>query len=157
MNNASEVEILLVEDNATDAELTLRTLKRQQLSNKIDVVTDGEAALEYIFARGSYSQRDGSSMPLLILLDLKIPMVSGLEVLKTIKTNPLTRIIPVVILTSSAEESDILESYQLGANSYIVKPVDFDRFSEAVIAVGRYWLGLNKSPFKDSLRHADGI
>jgi two-component system response regulator len=148
MNNLNEVEILLVEDNASDAELTQRALKENHLSNHIELVTDGEEALDFIFSRGSYSERDTSSGPRLILLDLKLPLVSGLEVLKKIKSDARTKAIPVVVLTSSAEDSDIVESYLLGANSYIVKPVDFDNFTRAVAEVGMYWLLLNKPPFK---------
>jgi two-component system response regulator len=148
MNNLNEVEVLLVEDNASDAELTQRALKKNRLSSLIEVVTDGEEALGFIFSRGRYSERDMSLGPRLILLDLKLPLVSGLEVLKEIKNDARTKAIPVVVLTSSAEDSDICESYQLGANSYIVKPFDFDDYSKAVAEVGKYWLLLNKISFK---------
>ena len=145
MNNLDEVEILLVEDNASDAELTLRALQKNHITNKIHVVTDGEEALDYIFSRGSYSQRE-LTCPRLILLDLKLPLVSGLEVLKEIKSDERTKTIPVVVLTSSAEETDITKSYELGVNSYIIKPVEFDKFSSAVAELGMYWLLLNKPP-----------
>ena len=141
-----EVEILLVEDNPVDVELTLRALHRNNLANQIQVVRDGEEALNFLFCRGPYSDRNFKSPPRLILLDLKLPKVDGLEVLKAVKNDPRTRFIPVVVLTSSKEEKDIVESYQLGANSYIVKPVDFDKFIEAVNSLGLYWLLLNQSP-----------
>ncbi len=148
MNNKIEVEILLVEDNPADAELTLRALKTYNLSNNVVVVTDGEEALDFVFARGAYSHRDIQNGPRVILLDLKLPKVDGLDVLKTIKGDPRTKIIPVVVLTSSKEEKDIVNSYQLGVNSYIVKPVDFDKFAGAVKDLGFYWLLLNQSPTK---------
>ncbi|MFZ1554045.1 MAG: response regulator, partial [Anaerolineae bacterium] len=121
-----QVEILLVEDNPNDAELALRALKKNNLANNVAVVTDGEEALDFVFARGAYSHRKIENGPKVILLDLKLPKVDGLEVLRAIKSDPVTRIIPVVVLTSSKEERDIVESYKLGVNSYIVKPVEFD-------------------------------
>jgi two-component system response regulator len=147
MNNSNQVEILLVEDNASDAELTLRAIKKNHIFNKIEWVTDGREALDFIFSRGSYSKR-GIIFPRLILLDLKLPLVSGLEVLKEIKSDERTKAIPVVVLTSSAEEKDITESYRLGVNSYIVKPVDFEKFSKSIAEVVMYWLLLNIPPFK---------
>jgi two-component system response regulator len=141
-----EVEILLVEDNATDAELTLRALKKHHLVNQVQVVTDGEEALNFIFGRGTFEGRNVKKTPKIILLDLKLPKVDGLEVLKAIKSDPITRIIPVIVLTSSQEDKDIIESYQLGVNSYIVKPVDFDKFMTSVEQVGLYWLLLNQQP-----------
>lgn len=140
------VEILLVEDNKRDADLTLRALKKRNLSNKVVWVKDGEEALEYLFAKGQYEQRSIMDKPKVVLLDLKMPKVDGLEVLNEIRTNDETKKIPVVILTSSNEERDIVQSYEYGVNSYIVKPVDFNKFLDAVADVGLYWLLLNKSP-----------
>jgi len=148
MNDPNEVEILLVEDNPNDAELTLRALKKNHLANQVVVVTDGEEALDFIFARGAYSNRKVGNGPKVILLDLKLPKVDGLDVLKIVKGDPRTKIIPVVVLTSSKEENDIVESYALGVNSYIVKPVDFDKFMESVNTLGLYWLLLNQSPIR---------
>lgn len=144
-----EVEILLVEDNPNDVELTVRTLKMNRLSNRIEVVRDGEEALDFIFCTGAYSGRRFQQPPKLVLLDLKLPKIDGLEVLKQIKSDPRTKTIPVVVLTSSSEEKDIVESYQLGVNSYITKPVDFDQFRQAVKQLGLYWLLLNKSPHSE--------
>ncbi|MCX6032834.1 MAG: response regulator [Chloroflexi bacterium] len=143
-----QVEILLVEDNPNDAELALRALKKNNLANNVAVVTDGEEALDFVFARGAFSHRKIENGPKVILLDLKLPKVDGLEVLRAIKADPRTKIIPVVVLTSSKEESDIVESYKLGANSYIVKPVEFDKFVAAVKDLGMYWLLLNQPPTK---------
>jgi len=146
MSDMKQVEILLVEDNPHDAELTLRALKKNNLANSITLVTDGEEALDFIFARGAFSKRKVEHVPKVVILDLKLPKVDGLEVLKAMKDDPRTRIIPVVVLTSSKEESDIVESYRLGVNSYIVKPVDFDKFIGAVRDLGLYWLLLNQPP-----------
>ena len=146
MNNIGEVEILLVEDNPEDAELTLRALKKHNLANKIFVVNDGEEALDFIFTKGKFAGRSDNREPRVILLDLKLPKVSGLEVLEKIKADKIKRLIPVVVLTSSKEERDIVESYRLGVNSYIVKPVDFEKFVEAVKDLGLYWLLLNQTP-----------
>ena len=146
MNNIGEVEILLVEDNPEDAELTLRALKKHNLANKIFVVTDGEEALDFIFTKGKFADRDDGQEPRVILLDLKLPKISGLEVLEKIKADKVKKLIPVVVLTSSKEEKDIVESYRLGVNSYIVKPVDFEKFVEAVKDLGLYWLLLNQTP-----------
>ena len=146
MSGQGEVEILLVEDNPNDAELALRALKKNNLANNILVVTDGEEALDFVFARGAFSERKIENSPKVILLDLKLPKVDGLEVLRAIKSDPHTKIIPVVVLTSSKAESEIVESYRLGVNSYIVKPVDFDKFVAAVRDLGLYWLLLNQSP-----------
>jgi len=148
MGNLNELEILLVEDNPNDAELTIRALKKNNLANNIVHVTDGEEALDFIFAKGKYKSRDLENKPKFILLDLKLPKINGLEVLKEIKANEFTKTIPVVMLTSSKEESDIVESYKLGVNSYIVKPVDFDHFVESVSNLGLYWLLLNERPKK---------
>ena len=142
----NEVEILLVEDNPNDVELTLRALKKHNLTNKVHVVKDGAEALEYIFANGAYAHRKIEDHPKVILLDLKLPKVDGLEVLRQIKLNEKTKMIPVVVLTSSKEERDLVESYKLGANSYITKPVDFDKFVESVSELGLYWLLLNELP-----------
>ena len=145
MGNYNEVEILLVEDNPNDAEMTIRALKKSNLANNIVHVIDGEEALNFIFGREKYSGNK-QSLPKVILLDLKLPKIDGLEVLKEIKSNELTKTIPVVMLTSSKEERDIIESYKLGVNSYIAKPVDFDQFVEAIKHLGLYWLLLNQSP-----------
>jgi len=140
------VEILLVEDNPNDVELALHALKKNNIANRIEVVRDGAEALNFIFCTGAYAQRSIDHAPKVILLDLKLPKVDGLEVLRQIKSDPRTRAIPVVVLTSSREESDIVESYNLGVNSYIVKPVDFEQFTEAVHTLGLYWLLLNQPP-----------
>ncbi|HCE42803.1 MAG TPA: two-component system response regulator [Lentisphaeria bacterium] len=140
------IEILLVEDNPRDVEMTLRALKKRNLANKVQVVTDGAEALDFIFAKGKYSSRNLADGPKVILLDLKLPKISGLEVLKAIKSNETTKIIPVVVLTSSQEEKDLVESYKFGVNSYIIKPVDFDKFIESVGELGLYWLLINKPP-----------
>ena len=144
MNN--EVEILLVEDNPNDAELAMRALKKNNLSNNVIRVSDGEEALDFIFARRQFNSREKLNVPKLILLDLKLPKIDGLEVLKIIKADPVTKLIPVVVLTSSKEEKDMIESYRLGVNSYIVKPVDFDKFIDSVRDIGLYWLLLNQQP-----------
>jgi len=145
MNAENEVEILLVEDNPDDLEMTVFALKKANLANPIQILRDGEEALDFIFCRGPYSARKFSHQPKVILLDLKLPKVDGLEVLRAIKADPRTQLIPVVMLTSSQEQCDILESYKLGVNSYIVKPVDFGQFAEAVQKLGLYWLLLNQS------------
>lgn len=142
----SEKIILLVEDNPDDELLTLMAFKDNKITNDVVVVRDGEEALDYLFGTGKYQNRDLDIQPQVILLDLKLPKVDGLEVLQKIRSNPVTRILPVVILTSSKEEVDIVNSYQLGANSYIRKPVDFEQFSEAIKQLGLYWLVLNESP-----------
>jgi CheY-like chemotaxis protein len=140
----SDNVILLVEDNAMDEELTLRAFKKGGVSNPVVVARDGVEALDYLFARGVYAER--SSLPQIILLDLKLPKVDGLEVLQALRSDPNTRLLPVVILTSSNEEQDRIQSYSLGANSYIRKPVDFVQFVEAVKQLGLYWLVLNEPP-----------
>jgi len=140
------VEILLVEDNPVDAELTLRGLKKHNLANKVFVVRDGEEALDYIFTKGKFADRDTNDTPKLILLDLNLPKVDGLEVLRQVKSDEKTKVIPVVILTSSKEERDVVESYKLGVNSYIRKPVNFDKFVKSIGELGLYWLLLNEPP-----------
>jgi two-component system, response regulator len=140
------IEILLAEDNPSDERLTLHALNRYNLTNKIHVVRDGAEALDFIFCTGAYAQRDITQPPKVILLDLKLPLVNGLEVLQRMKADPRTRLIPVVILTSSREDRDIVDSYQLGVNSYITKPVDFEQFTEAVRTLGMYWVLLNQAP-----------
>ncbi|HLF24777.1 MAG TPA: response regulator [Anaerolineae bacterium] len=140
------IELLLVEDNPNDVELTLYVFKKHNLGNQIHVARDGAEALDFVFGTGAYPQRNVENPPKVILLDLKLPKVDGLEVLSRLKADPRTRKIPVVVLTSSREERDIVESYQLGVNSYIVKPVDFEQFTEAVRQLGLYWLLLNQPP-----------
>ncbi len=146
ITNAKDVEILLVEDNPTDAELTIRALKKQHLANKLHHAKDGAEALDFLFARGAYAGRKVENGPKLVLLDLKLPKVDGLEVLREMKADPRTKVIPVVIMTSSKEERDVVESYKLGVNSYVAKPVDFGRFSKAVEDLGLYWLLINHPP-----------
>lgn len=147
--NSNTVEILLVEDNISDAELTIRELKRHHMANNLVHVKDGEEALEFIFGTGRYAgQRENFLLPKVVLLDIQMPKVNGIEVLQQLKQNPLTQLLPVVILTSSKESPDIKRCYELGANSYIVKPVNFERFAEAIRNLGFYWLLLNQSPSK---------
>jgi two-component system, response regulator len=138
------VEILLVEDNPRDVEMTLRALRKRKLANNVYVAKDGAEALDFLFATGAHVARNPNHTPKVVLLDLKLPKVSGLEVLKKLKADERTRTIPVVVLTSSQEEKDMVESYRLGVNSYIVKPVDFDKFVESVGEIGLYWLLVNK-------------
>ena len=139
------VQILLVEDNPDDLELTLRALRKNNIANDIQIVRDGEEALRYLFREGQYANRQEGN-PQMILLDLKLPKIDGLEVLRQLRADSRTRTIPVVVLTSSREERDIVESYNLGVNSYVVKPVEFDKFISAVSEVGMYWLVLNQRP-----------
>jgi CheY-like chemotaxis protein len=141
-------KILLAEDNADDIELTLLAFKQNKLANNITVVRDGEAALDFLYARGDYASRPKGN-PVLVLLDLKMPKVDGLDVLREMKSNPELRTIPVVVLTSSRMESDLLESYNLGVNAYVVKPVDFGEFVEAVKNLGIFWILLNETPPSD--------
>ncbi len=146
MTNVEPVEILLVEDSPEDLELTIRALRKAQLANHIQVARDGAEALEFMFGEGRYAGRDVNDLPKLILLDLKLPLVDGLEVLQRIKADPRTAAIPTVVLTSSKEQNDVVASYRLGVNSYIVKPVDFEGFAKAVQDLGMYWLLLNQPP-----------
>jgi two-component system, response regulator len=141
-----EMEILLVEDNPADVEITLRAFQKYHLANKIHVVRDGEEALECLFGTGRYAERSVCSGIRLILLDLKLPKVDGIEVLQRSKSDPRTKNIPVVVLTSSREENDLIDTYNLGVNSYIVKPVDFPLFAEAIRQLGSYWIVLNQLP-----------
>lgn len=143
MSNPNAVEILLVEDNPRDAELTIRALKRHHLANRVFVAEDGAAALDFIFGRGE-SVQQGAVPPKVVLLDLKLPGMSGLEVLRAIKADRRTRSIPVVVVTSSREDPDIKAAYELGANSYVVKPVEFDAFMDAMSQLGLYWLLINQ-------------
>lgn len=141
-----QVEILLVEDDPEDLDLTLRALRDEHICTRIEVARDGEEALEFLFCQGRNSDRDPNCLPKLILLDLKLPKVDGLEVLEQVKRNPRTKAIPVVILTSSKQEQDLAQSYHLGANSYIQKPVDFDQFQSTIKHLGYYWLMVNQPP-----------
>ena len=144
--NSNALDILLAEDSQDDVDLALHTLRREKLANNIFVARDGEETLDFLFCRGAFSHRSFDHPPKLVLLDLKLPKVDGMEVLKQIKSDPRTRIIPVVIMTSSKEERDLAASYHLGANSYIQKPVDFEQFRETVKTVGLYWLVINQPP-----------
>ncbi len=142
----SRIEILLVEDNPHDAEMVIRSLKKANLANRLIHVKDGAEALDFIFAKGSFAGRQIENKPKVILLDIKMPKVDGIEVLRQIKSNEYTKTIPVVIMTSSKEEQDVVTSYDLGVNSYVVKPVDFEGFAKAVTELGFYWLITNQQP-----------
>lgn len=146
MTDPNAIELLLVEDNPQDLELALRALRKAKLVNRVHVARDGAEALDFIFCEGPHASRRMADGPSVILLDLKLPKVDGLEVLRRVKSDPRTKVIPVVVLTSSKEQRDVVESYQLGVNSYIVKPVNFERFSSAVGDLGLYWLLLNQPP-----------
>jgi two-component system response regulator len=150
-----QVEILLVEDNSEDLELALHALRKENLANNIHVARDGEEALEFLFCTGTYEGRSFQCPPKLVLLDLKLPKVDGMEVLKQIKGDPRTKTIPVVILTSSKEERDLMNGYDLGVNSYIQKPVDFEQFRDTVKSLGMYWLLINQVPLPASARGAE--
>jgi two-component system, response regulator len=156
--NSGKLDILLVEYNQDDMDLALHALRREKLANNISVARDGEEALDFLFCRGAFAHRSFEHPPKLVLLDLKLPKVDGLEVLKQVKADPRTRTIPIVIMTSSKEERDLVAGYNLGANSYIQKPVDFDQFRETVKSVGLYWLVTNQPPpvVEDS-RHLAGL
>jgi two-component system response regulator len=147
MSTVEAAEILLVEDNPNDVELTLRALRKQNLDTKVYVVRDGAEALDFVFAGGNYSSRKIDMRPKVMLLDLKLPKIDGIEVLRKVKADERTRNIPVVMLTSSQEERDVVESYRLGVNSYVVKPVDFNKFVHAVSELGIYWSSVNKVPY----------
>ena len=146
MNETHEIEILIVEDNQDDLDMALRALRKANLTNKIQTVRDGAEALEFIFCEGAFAGRKFENPPKVILLDLKLPKIDGMEVLKRIKGDPRTKMIPVVILTSSKEQRDVIQSYHLGVNSYIVKPVNFEQFAAAVQELGMYWLLHNQPP-----------
>ncbi len=138
--------ILLVEDNPDDVDLTLRALKRNNIMNEVVVAPDGVEALDYLFGTGAHAGRDTRAMPQVVLLDLKLPKIDGLEVLRRVRSDERTKLLPIVVLTSSKEQQDLVESYSLGANSYVRKPVDFNQFVEAVRQLGLYWLVLNEPP-----------
>jgi len=146
MTESNGVEILLVEDNSADAELTLHALRKSKLANEIRRVRDGEEALDFLFCRGTFSDRSMANAPRLVLLDLKLPKVNGFQVLREVKSDPRTKAIPIIILTASKEERDLIDGYHLGVNSYIQKPVDFSEFQDVVRQLGMYWLLVNSSP-----------
>jgi CheY-like chemotaxis protein len=154
--NSDALDILLVEDSQDDVDLALHTLRRENLANNIFVARDGEEALDFLFCRGAFTQRSFDHPPKLVLLDLKLLKVDGMEVLKQIKRDPRTKTIPVVVMTSSKEERDLAASYHLGANSYIQKPVDFEQFRETVKTVGLYWLVINQPPLVEGFQHSAG-
>ena len=145
----TQLEILLVEDNRNDAELTIRALKKRNLANNLVHVEDGQAALDFLFGTGAHAGRDVQQQPKVVLLDLKLPKLDGIEVLRRLRADERTKLLPVVMLTSSREDRDVIETYKLGANSYIVKPVEFENFSEAVSNLGMYWLLLNEPPIRN--------
>jgi two-component system, response regulator len=150
MDNNEQVEILLAEDNARDAEMTMRALRKVNFVNKLHWVKDGQEALDYLFGEGQYQRSSPAQPPKLVLLDIKMPKMDGIEVLRKVKADARTQQIPVVVMTSSNEERDVIESYKLGVNSYIVKPVDFAAFVETVAKVGLYWVLTNRTPHTDA-------
>jgi two-component system, response regulator len=147
-----EIEILLVEDNPDDLDLALFALRKNNLANKIHVARDGEEALDFLFCRGNFSHRTFDAPPRVVLLDLKLPKIDGLEVLREIKADPRTKAVPVVVMTSSNQQRDLVEGYKLGVNSYIQKPIDFGRFREIIKQLGYYWLIINQSPPADAFK-----
>jgi len=150
MAGTDDVEILLVEDNEADAELTLRSLRKNRLAKRVQVARDGAEALDFVFCQGAFEGRDFHARPRLMLVDLKLPKVNGLEVIRAVKEDPRTKSIPMVILTSSREEVDLKRSYQLGVNSYLQKPVEYERFQEVVRDLGSYWMQINIAPPKSA-------
>ena len=146
MEGFQQIEILLVEDSAADAEMTMRSLRRHNLVNQLHWVKDGAEALDYLFCAGRYAGRDPGRRPRLILLDIKMPKVDGIEVLRRLKADAVTQCVPVVVMTSSSEERDVVEAYRLGVNSYIVKPVQFEAFLDTVAKIGLYWVLTNRAP-----------
>ncbi len=155
--SSGNLDILLVEDNQDDVDLALHALRREKLANNIVTVRDGEEALDFLFCRGAFAHRSFEYPPKLVLLDLKLPKVDGMEVLKQVKSDPRTKTIPIVIMTSSKEERDLVASYHLGVNSYIQKPVDFDQFRETVKTVGLYWLVINQPPVVQTSQQLAGV
>lgn len=149
MSETPRVDLLLVEDNPEDLELALRALRKANLSSRVHVCRDGAEALDFLFCAGTYADRQNRAVPKVILLDLKLPKIDGVEVLRRLRAEPRTKTIPVVVLTSSKEQCDVVETYRLGVNSYIVKPVNFDGFSEIIRNLGLYWLILNQPPERD--------
>ena len=149
MEELAQIEVLLVEDNARDAEMTLRSLRKQNFANRVHWVKDGAEALDYMFCEGAYAGRDPQQPPKLVLLDLKMPKVDGIEVLRRLKADERTRRTPVVVMTSSNEERDVVDTYHLGVNSYIVKPVQFEAFLDTVSKIGLYWLLANRVPERE--------
>lgn len=154
--DSGETDILLVEDSQDDAELAIHALRREHLANNIFIARDGEEALDFLFCRGSFAERCFDRPPKLVLLDLKLPKVDGIEILRRLKDDPRTKAIPVVVLTSSKEERDLIRSYDLGANSYIQKPVDFEQFGHTVKTVGLYWMVINRRPVVNEARKSAG-
>lgn len=148
---SAEPIVLLVEDNPLDAELTIHALKKRNFTNQLVHVVDGQEALDFLFGKGAFAGRDVTQRPKVMLLDLKLPKVDGIEVLRQVRANEITKTLPVVVLTSSCEQKDLIESYNLGANSYIVKPVEFEKFVDAVCELGLYWLLLNEPPPKQTI------
>lgn len=146
------IEILLVEDNTNDLELTLHALNKHNLANKINVVRDGEEAMDFLFCKGKFADRSFNNAPSLVLLDLKLPKIDGLEVLRAVKSDNRTRAIPVVVMTSSKQQRDLVESYQLGVNSYIQKPINFGEFQEVIRQLGYYWLAVNQPPPSEAFK-----
>lgn len=146
LSEDTEIDILLVEDNPSDAELAVRELRRHKFANRIHTITDGAAAMDFVFCRGDYRHRSFVRPPKVVLLDVKLPKVNGLQVLAAMKKDPRTRAIPVVIMTSSAEQRDLIESYKLGVNAFIQKPMDFEAFRRVIESVGMFWLAVNKAP-----------